>query len=44
MDRLKKQVKKLTDNFDVVKSDMDNIKFNQKIKDSNINFDKNIKK
>lgn len=44
MERLKKQVGKLTDNFEVVKSDMDNVGFPRDIKDSNEKFDKNIKK
>jgi hypothetical protein len=35
MERLKKQVGKLTDNFEVVKSDMDNVRFPRNIKESN---------
>lgn len=44
MDRLKKQVGKLTDNFEVVKSDMDNVRFPKSIKESNEQFDQNVKR
>jgi hypothetical protein len=44
MDRLKKQVGKLTDNFEVVKSDMDNVGFPREVQSANERFDLNIKK